>query len=566
MSARLTNDVNALRLQLSEALGDAFSTPLWGAPEAMSHALKEVQRTFDSASVAASEKSIAQSVWTFRKSGTIPSFRDLKYICYGLGIRQGEHETSLLDDTPLYNRVIDEVHSLAEKQRQFRKCYQGLLSSYLNFPADDSASENERSNWAHLRGYLLKQLALLTSIEPVASWTLVLNEHQNLLKPAPCKRYAEALREDRWDELEALAEGLAISTESWVWKEAVLAHVNAVASIKADQAFKDELDLALHALNGTQVPLNDGIRKEGAANLLRRYAKCKDHPEHDGLLDLALAQFGKPWLNRSAWDAYVDDEAAMRLVDSWIKTGLIYDFFQLLAADGVADRSRMDFWPKFVPVIDDIWFAMGPYSLQTHDAKYAKLRRRIGRERILELSGAGQTNNAFIMRVRNLYIVEFGQKGRAAYIVHADNWKLPMKGGSEISLEAWRLRDSMSGTQMTHQPSDGWEDKFRNEICPRIGWWPDRPIPGRRPVPGQGTYAAPSRPAATSSTRASSENLAVEGWKNRLVKLGVPEGKIMIHRNTFWVHVDDSDANISRFLETQGFNYSNQRWHRQIQA
>lgn len=404
MPAGLKDPVLDLRNSLRGALHDSFVAPVWGAPEVMHQALKEVKKRFDSAEASVSEKSIAASVWAFRRTGKLDSFRDLKYTCYGLTLRQGKDESTLLGDEKLYPALIDEVHGVTKEPRKFRKCYQGLLNSYLNFPADDSSTDVEKRNWEHLRSYLRKQLRLILTVEPIASWIHVLEAHENLLKSNPCKRYAEGLREGKWDELEELAQGLAISSASWVWKEAVLAHVQAVADIRADIAFRQELDLALHALEGKRVPLGDELRKTGTASLLRRYARCSDHPQHEALLDQALHCFGKPWLNRTAWDAYVGDEDALRLIDGWTKTGLIQDFFQLLADDGVADLSRMRFWPQFVPVISDIWFAMGSYAHDSRDPKYVKLRQRIGRERVLKFASPTPTNNAFIMRMGPFYL------------------------------------------------------------------------------------------------------------------------------------------------------------------
>lgn len=565
MSPRLNDVAAQLRDSLRHALTDTFASPVWGAPEAMKRTLKEVRKSFDSAAAEAPEQSVAKSVWTFRRTGKTPTFRDLKYTCYGLGLRQGDNETTLLGNERLFTTLIGEVHGLTSEPRRFRKCYQGLLSSYLNFSPDDSATDQEKKHWEELRGYLRKQLDVILAVEPVASWARVLKAHENLLQTQPCKRYADGLRKGEWDELEELAQGLAISSQSWVWKEAVLAHVQAVAEIRSDTAFRNELDLALHALDGKRVPLGEEFRKAGAAALLRRYAKCSDRPQHDALLDLALACFGKPWLNATAWDAYVDDEETQRLIDSWIKTGLIQDFFQLLAEDGVADRSRMEFWPRFVPVISDIWFAMGSFALDNRDPKYVKLRQRIGRERILHFAGAAYTNNAFIMRIGPFYLIEFGQKGRAAYLIHADNWQGDLRPGTTLQLEAWRLR-RMGGLQMTHMPSDTWDQKFCQEICPRIGWWPGSAAPRQEPMkapvrqPENVRRDAPAvvRPPVAPILRpaAPNEDPFVSALGNQLKRFDVTIEDLRDRGGCLWVGADMSRPDLNRILFSRGFKYA----------
>ena len=564
MPPGLKDPVLDLRHSLRGVLHDGFATPIWGAPEVIHKVLKEVRKNFDSPEASVSEQSIAASVWSFRRTGKITSFRDLKYTCYGLTLRQGRDESTLLGDEKLYPALIDEVHGLTREPRKFRKCYQGLLNSYLNFPADDNSTETERRNWEHLRNYLRKQLRQILAVEPVASWIHVLESHENLLKPDPCKRYADGLREGKWDELEELAQGLAISSASWVWKEAVLAHVQAVASIRADTLFRQELDLALHALEGKRVPLSDELRKTGTASLLRRYAKCADHPQHEALLDHALRCFGKPWLNRTAWDAYVGDDDALRLIDGWTKTGLIQDFFQLLADDGVADLSRMRFWPQFVPVISDIWFAMGSYAHDSRDPKYVKLRQRIGRERILKFAGSSYTNNAFIMRIGPFYLIEFGQKGRAAYLIHADRWREPLSPGASVQLAVHRLQ-SMGGEQMRHFPLP-WEKTFCNVICPRVGWWPGSPPPkstvrrteslAGRPMESKKKSPSTQRGTAAGAANDTEEDPFLAALMSRLADYGLHIDDLRRKGGCLWVRADTKDPALSRILLGANFTYS----------
>lgn len=564
MSSGLKDAVSQLRDGLSRSLNEALIAKVWGAPEAMTRALKDVRRSFDSAEIGVSDQSIAASVWAYRRTGKFGTFRDLKYICYGLTIRQGRDESTLLGDGRRYQALIDEVHGLTMEPRKFRKCYQGLLNSYFNFPADDSSTDIEKQNWAHLRSYLRRQLRLILAVEPVASWIQVLEAHENLLTSNPCARYAEALRKDKWDELEAIARGLAISSASWVWKDAVLAHVLAVAEIQADAAFKMELDLALHALEGKRVPLGDQLRKTATASLLRRYAQCRDQPHHEALLDHALRCFGKPWLNRTAWDAYVGDENARHLIDSWIKTGLIQDFFQLLAEDGVADLSRMEFWPTFVPMISDIWFAMGSYAHDNHDPNYVKLRQRIGRERILRFAGSSHTNNAFIMRIGPFYLIEFGQKGRAAYLIHADRWCEPLTPGASVQLAVHRLQ-SMGGEQMRHYPLP-WERTFCNILCPRIGWWPGSPTPraelwDQSPRAADTVNATATHPIDqpddwTTPAHYISDDPFLAAMIAKIQKLGFKVEDLRAEGGALWIRPSARDAGLSGTLTRQGFAYT----------
>ena len=546
-----------LRARLHSALHDGFVAPVWGAPQVMHQALKAIRKDFDGAAADVPEHSIAQAVMRFRRTGTFDSFRDLKYACYGLALRLGEDDYTLLGDEQRYPALLCKVQERTNAPRRFRKCFQGLLNSYLNFPHDESCTDIERQNWEHLRDYLRGQLQGILTIEPVASWIQTLNAHENLLTPAPCQRYTDGLREGNWNELEDLAQGLAISSESWVWKKAVLTYVETVAEMRADGDFRQSLKSALHALDnelgGKHIHLGDELRKCGTASLLRRYARCSEHPQHEALLDQALQCFGKPWLHRTAWDAYVADEDARRMVDGWIKTELIRDFFQLLADDGVANPERMHFWPQFVPVISDIWFALGPHALHNRNPAYEKLRQRIGRERILKFAGAVATNNAFIMRIDPFYLVEFGQTGRAAYLVHAELWNVPLSFGATVDLTVQRLR-AMGGEQMRHAAPLPWERHFCNAICPRIGWWPPSFQPsGRRALPQT------SRPTALRSTAPQSApevDPVFVSLKRKIAEFGKEMEDRRPQGGCLWVRADDKDPSLTRFLSSQGFRYS----------
>lgn len=586
MPARLTGELARLGALLHQALSDDAPPAAWGRPEEMSRALKAVVKTFDGSAAPASDHSILQAVRSFRRHRRVYSFRDLKYLCYGLALRDGVAEDSLLGDEVLYPALMDEVHGLVADPRRFRKCYQGLLSTYLNFPADDGATDAEVENWTHLRGYLRKQLAVILAVEPVASWANVLKAHENLLRPKPCARYAQSLRKGQWDELEEVAAGLAVSSQSWVWKQAVLAHVEAVSEISSDDAYRAELNIALHALKGAKVPLGVEIQRQGAASLLRRYARCGVRPEHADLLDMVLRCFGKPWLNQTAWDAYVADDSARQLIDGWVKTGLIQDFFQLLAADGVADRSRMEFWPSFVPVINDIWFVLGSHAKRSRDPNYVKMRERIGRERITEFSGAGMTNNAFIMRIGPFYMVEFGQKGRAAYLVHSDNWRIDLRPGATMTITPSELQH-MGGRQMTHMPSDAWQQKFIQALCPKIDWSPDRPEKKQRgrtfespPVRRPSAVSAKTNPALQkltpikdrTETLTGATRAAIKGDLNEIIAKSVADEiqrlglNVPVSRDSsgrIIVAAGDGYSPLNRLLTSWKFTYTDGKgwWH-----
>jgi hypothetical protein len=204
------------------------------------------------------------------------------------------------------------------------------------------------------------------------------------------------------------------------------------------------------------------------------------------LRDLAVALIGNPWLKKTAWDAWVKHEPARKMVDGWLKVRLIRDFFELLAQDGAAEKRRLDYWLRFESVIDDMWFVLGDDARANRTPEFKELRNRMtGRDRVL---GGNTTsdNNAFVMRIGKLLLIEFGVTGNACFVFDADNFRTDLE---QRQLSITELKQAARATKLTHQSA--WECKFDNEICPRIGFRPSlRPIGRSSPRAAAGVTAA----------------------------------------------------------------------------
>ncbi len=137
--------------------------------------------------------------------------------------------------------------------------------------------------------------------------------------------------------------------------------------------------------------------------------------------DLAIHHIGNPWLKRASWDAYVKNDDARQMIDSWLKRRLITDFFALLSEDGSADQRRLNYWLRFEPVIQDMWFVLGHHARFASSTDFIVMRKRM-EGRLHYLSGQGPAfNNAFLMKIGPYLVVEFGVSGNATYIFHAED-------------------------------------------------------------------------------------------------------------------------------------------------
>lgn len=450
---------------LAEALNprSVFHAPVWGDPQAMSRALREVRKAFDAAvEERPTEDAMKAAMRKFALHQRVDSFAELKYVCYGATVPLGENRWRLVDRPGLLNAMIHAVDQQQGQVKQFRRCYQGLLNAYFGF---EKNSEPEGApgykGWCRIREYLSATLETVRVQSrqrgSPPEWLELLHQHRNLLTDSPCEAYALELSNGRRDGLRAVCEGLGIGGTSWVWEDALMAYVRHVCA-EADGAFQGRMQGVLDLVNDRQdLRLPRIMSKRATALTVARYAGCSDHPEHRDLRDTAILQIGNPWLSRSAWDAEVGHEPARVMVESWLKRRLIKDFFELLAQDGGADLRRLNYWLKFEPQISDMWFVLGQDARRNMTPEFKQLRSRMeGRGR--SLIDPNSANNAFVMRIGPLLVIEFGLTGNACYVFAATDFHSNLDE-MEFTLQARNPLKQKSGAERLYH-SGHWESKF----------------------------------------------------------------------------------------------------------
>lgn len=458
----LTELRNRLRTDFSGAhRNDAVP---WGNPKVMTEVLKQIQRDVGGDVMdKPDDNRLQKTLKSFARKNKVDSFNELKYVCYGITVPVGEEQWRIIDREPLFKTVLSLVKGQSQYPKQFRRCYQGLLSSYFGFVHDQDGLGEADRRWVSLRGYLASKLSPLVKISSkrgaLPAWLETLQQHENLLTDQPCKRYAVALSKDDTSELKSVCAGLGIPGNSWVWDEALLAYVRLVC--ESDESyFKRRLISILTLINGqASLRLPPALSVKSTAMLVKRYARCADKPEHAGLRDTCLEWIGNPWLKKTAWDAHVNNEPARQMINSWLKQRLIRDFFELLAADGAADLRRLNYWLKWEEKISDMWFVLGTEARFNRTASFRELRKRMeGRYRYLIDNNV--QNNAFVMRIGPLLVIEFGVTGNACYVFTAADFKADL---DRMELDVNHdLKQKVNATRLTHQAS--WEPKFDYEL------------------------------------------------------------------------------------------------------
>ena len=401
------------RLDIAFDLGPETAAA-WADGEAMTAALDQVRRQHDQAQLRlASADTIAAAVDSYRRTGELPRFADLKYVCLGLA-EVDAGGGGLLAEAARRDGLLQRAELIAEPRRQM-KCFQALLRSYWTFPLHGDAVAGElQQGFIVLRAWLGRRYGQLEQVKMrKPEWFSLLSMHLNLLGENPCERYGPSLLEGKGGALQLAIEDLAIPSGSWVLEEAVLALMQAATQL-GDNDFRARLaQLLTLTLGEAGLVLSTSLSRRCLAYLLWRYARCATVVEHLPLFDAALALLGNPNLHRPAWDALVQDERgaadelAREMVSSWLKQRLIRDFFQRLAVDGASEPRRLDYWLRYEPFIEDMWFALGSADQQRSGRGHEDFRR-YAEGRLLPLADQdGQAATSFlVMRINDFFAIE----------------------------------------------------------------------------------------------------------------------------------------------------------------
>jgi hypothetical protein len=394
---------------------------------------------------------IEAAVTNFFSTGQIGDFRNLKLICYGMAHQTAVRRERVLDIELLTSKVLTTVAAFQPKVRQFRRCYQGLLSVYLSRHPDKDSNPHMRGCWEKLREFLRRHISHLGSDSRKPDWAVALADNPELFTTTPCVRFGKAMLEGDKSQFDQVCARLNVGMTAWLREEAVLAAIDTAISPPECAKMKTRLPALVGMLRTAPM-----VRSKGAARLLNAYANLPEHPQQIDLRNEAFELFGNPLLsaNLPRWRDINDN--AQGMVADWLKLSVIKQFFELLSHDGMTDPRRVNFWSTYVPIIENIWLLLGP-SAQGPD--FRKLRELLG-DHSLSLTGGSRTNNAFIMKIGQHYVIEFGESGHATYIYNQNSLPFALNGTLHLSADLKQGR-----TKLEHR--DGlqkWEEKFRSGL------------------------------------------------------------------------------------------------------
>lgn len=517
--------------------------------------------------------------WTSKR---VDNLKDARLVSFGIALPVGPQRLRVIEDRERFPALLEGVDQYLPVPKQYRRCYQGLLSSYFTYdPEANEARKAGRENWEALRTYLGKRSRRILDGERNPQWAESLQQHQTLLGEDPCIRYGAPLLTGEHTDVDELREVLNISDSSWFMRKLYLAQVRAAVG-KSDADF---LGLLYRVLDLLQE--NELIRDEGLALVLNKFARLKPPPLAIPLRDAAVNWWGNPWLQSNAmrWGRVTSEARAM--VAEWLKLEFIEAFFTLLAEEHTSDNRRLEFWAQYVSSIEDIHFALGAEARENPSTDFQALRKKIA-GLVVELQDNVRTNNAFIMRMGPLVIVEFSGYSNACYGYNA-NKSLPFRFDMPVVLPKDienSLKHSNRKLWLAHQDGvrgfETWEGRFEAELAKGYNIKPksskSRTVvmtqpPQRHASPRPTTRAAPQPAppptALLSSSRDTDIAWDLASWKTTNYSrkalsqfaerfgLQIEDLTPPPHGGNLWVRTDDSHVGINEVLVKWGFKYKN---------
>lgn len=439
-----------------------------------------------------SEDRQLEAVRRFWDRQEVPTFLDAYQLSWGLCIPHHAGGPCIMEDRPRFQRVLNGIGNWKTRPNAFRRCYQGLVKSYFTYDAlADQGHPVGCQNWKHLRGYLQEHNRFISDKSVNPDWVATAVGNRQLFGEDPCRPYVDALLSGDEAAINHLCQQLGISQTSWFLRELIMAQVR--AALKLGKAQFESLIPRLLALIGG----NNVLRDRGLILVLDHYAEVSGTVLNQHLRDASVLWWGNPWLpsKQTNWGGVKKEARAM--VSEWLKLEFIETFFRKLADDGMGEPRRMEFWKRYVKSIGHIEFALGQSARRSRQSDFVVLRKKM-EGLICELDAPG-TNNAFIMTMGDVVLVEFSGMGNALYGYDARK-KLPFDIAEPLQLGGHHPNSlkNKAANNLWMQHQDGihghstWESMFELTLRRTFGITPDVQAPrvSRAPQPP----AAPPHP------------------------------------------------------------------------
>jgi hypothetical protein len=502
------------------------------------------------------------SIQQFWKSQELSTFTDQRLACHGLLHPIEGASICLWESKAHLSVLLRSIEALRDSSSRFRRCYWGLLHAYFSIPIADEVDCEVENNRVTLRDFLKVNLKYLSNGDNVSEWITLLTSNKGLFDDHPCATYAEDLLNGDTSIVVELEATLKISPSSWFRSELLIAQVDHVINA-TDDRFVDYLPLILDRIAHNRVH-----RDSHFAHILDRYSELPNTPLHRSLRDNAVAWWGNPWLptNQPNWARVT--AATKRMVTTWLNTEFITAFFRKLSNDGTGDTRRAKFWLNYAPVMSSVHFGLTPQTLRSRDRDIMVLKDKL--EGLWTMFRSSGSNNAFIMFLGPLVLVEFGDAGAVyGYDVRK---RLPFDIASTLE-EPKNIPNSLKHDTRVLWKGHGsahWQSELAQVLRERFGILPYQIAPTSENMTEPRNVRSSTSPRAgnamphfdTTHTQGMIANSSVKVFTERALRhLAKRHGLVVIDERqrggNLWVRVVNMSASVERELKGWGFKHKN---------
>ena len=253
-------------------------------------------------------------------------------------------------------------------------------------------------------------------------------------------------------------ESLSIAPNSWFWDSLVSSSIKSVKTMKEDDYFK-VIPRFLLLLEKNPIYTTAILTA-----LLERYASTSRRTlVHEALKYVCLTQWGNPQYDSAAGWRNVNPDTR-KMVVQWFVRADLEAFFKLFSQ--TADVDRFDYWIKFIDKISFSQIFLGPAAVQSRHAEHRKFRE-LNHGRLKNITGSTPSNNAFLLKIDNVHIVDFSDTGNACYGYGDLPFNLSKKNITvhELKSKQHSIFKSDSGRATSLSHSGNWEAKFDEKLA-----------------------------------------------------------------------------------------------------
>ena len=373
--------------------------------------------------------------------------RDWKNLAWSLSkILSGEQDKFIFSD--IGKRIVQ--HFQQSNMDIIGLVYFPLLYSY--FALENKDVKSKPAVWIQLRDILnTNRSGIYKDLKRPKKWMNTLVDYSEILSNSPTKSFVKKfLQEQDTSSLSSELESLKMAPNSWFWDDLIKSSVQSISGMN-EQDYLRIIPRFLYLAEQNVLYTTDIL-----IALLERYARTSERAKvHEVLKHLALDQWGNPQYDSSAgWNNVNAD--TKRMVIQWFVRADLEAFFTLFST--TADTNRFDYWIKFIDQISFSQIFLGPSALQSRQPQHKKFRD-LNRGRLKDLVDSTSSNNAFMLKMGNLYIIDFSDTGNACFITK----KLPYQNNKR-RVSIFELRSDYV-ERLIH--TSGWQKRFDESLAKR---------------------------------------------------------------------------------------------------